>query len=106
MPAKKAKPKKSKKSKTAPAKRGVKRDKKQAKKTIKTAHGRKGVSPKKEITKALKYAVKKQDHTPLLARGAIAPCIGCTAECAPEDCERINEWIQSLVKRDLGSVSN
>jgi hypothetical protein len=106
MPDKKAKSKKSKKSKVAPAKRGMKRDKKQVKKTVKTAHVRKGGSPKKEITKTLKPAVKKQDYTPLLAKGAIAPCIGCTAECEPEDCERISEWIRNLVKRDLESCAN
>lgn len=106
MPDKKVKSKKSKKSKIAPAKRGVKRDKKQAKKTVKTAHGRGGGSVKKGITKVPKPAVKKQDYTQLLAQGAIAPCIGCTSECVPESCERIEEWIRNLVRRDTESRTN
>ena len=50
--------------------------------------------------------VQKQDYTPLLAKGTIAPCIGCTSECVPENCEHIGEWIRNLVRRDLESRTN
>ncbi|MDF2957482.1 MAG: hypothetical protein OD814_001104 [Candidatus Alkanophagales archaeon MCA70_species_1] len=33
----------------------------------------------------------------LMAKGVVAPCIGCTRSCEPEKCELLGEWIKLLI---------
>jgi predicted transcriptional regulator len=39
---------------------------------------------------------RKYDY--LMAGGMLAPCIGCSEECAPEYCALMDEWLKALVK--------
>jgi DNA-binding Lrp family transcriptional regulator len=45
-------------------------------------------------------AVPKIEYSLLLADGMIAPCIGCTVECTPENCESLATWVQNLLKEE------
>ena len=45
--------------------------------------------------------VPNVEYSSLLVGDMIAPCVGCTLECTPEDCKPIGEWIQSLVKHEF-----
>lgn len=41
----------------------------------------------------------------LLAGGVFSPCTGCTLECFPETCYRLNEWISKIIEEDTAEES-
>jgi DNA-binding Lrp family transcriptional regulator len=44
------------------------------------------------------YIGKYGKYDLLMADSVLAPCIGCSEECAPVDCARIERWTHLLAK--------
>jgi Lrp/AsnC family leucine-responsive transcriptional regulator len=39
-------------------------------------------------------------HKYFLAGGMFSPCTGCSMECFPESCYRLDEWIQAIIEEE------
>lgn len=51
-------------------------------------------------TYRITYTGSKIDYDCLMAGGILAPCIGCSEECFPEDCILIDRWVLTLASEN------